>query len=307
MVNDTRAPVRLDRLTYFLAVAEAGGFTAAARRLGTGKAQVSQQVARLEAELGGALFQRTTRRVALTEAGQAFLARCGGPMVALREALDGFGDAPGQLAGPLRITAPPDFGSEVVAPLVAAFSAAHPLLAIELVTTAEVLDLVARRIDLAFRVGALRDSSLRALRLSRFEHWIVAAAPGTSGSRARLPRRAEDLAGAPLVALSGLPSPLRWAIARPGARPRAIRFRPAILADSPQAVQALVRCGAGLGILPDFSVAADVRDGRLVRVLPELTLPGGGVHLVHPDVRPVPAKVRAFVDFVRARLRRTAR
>ena len=152
--------LNLNRLGYFAAVVENGSFTRAAERLGIGKTVVSQHVARLERELGVSLLLRTTRRVQPTEAGRQLYARCKTILTEADTALAELSEVNAEPRGLLRITAPSDFGAFVVAPLATAFCDVHPKVSIDLVLSDQKLDLIARDIDLAVRVGWLEDSSL---------------------------------------------------------------------------------------------------------------------------------------------------
>jgi DNA-binding transcriptional LysR family regulator len=296
----TRArTVHLDRLTVFAAVADAGGFTAAAAVLGATKALVSQQIARLEAELGGALFIRTTRRVALTEAGERLLADCAPLLAELGAAVERFGQATTRPTGTLRVTTSPEYAANVLGPQLAEFARDHPELAVELIGTSDVLDLVAERIDLAVRIGWLRDSSLRATTLGEFAQCVVASPDYLV--RHAAPKRPEDLAHHRWVALDVLRSPLAWRFTAPGGREHKVRVRPTARGDSPQSVLGLVRGGAGISILAAFTVQEDLARGRLVELLDRWQLPTGGIYAVYPASARVPAKVRAVIDYLRAR------
>src|SRR4051812_25845545 len=163
-----RSSMNLNRLAYFAAVVDAGSFTRAAASLGITKAVVSQQVAKLEQEVGTTLLMRTTRRVQATEAGVLFYARC---VSILRDAEDALGElAQGRTEpkGLLRITAPYDYGTSVVVPLVAAFSRRYGDCKVELNLSDTMVDLVAENMDLAIRVGWLADSSMQARRIGSF-------------------------------------------------------------------------------------------------------------------------------------------
>src|SRR3954466_10801523 len=166
--------INLNRLAYFAAVVDAASFTRAADRLGITKTVVSQQVARLEQELKTSLLVRTTRRVEPTEAGRLLHARC---VMILREADNAFSELAqvnAEPRGTLRITAPNDFGSCIVAPVAAAFTARHAACSVELNLTDVKLDLIQNQIDLAIRVGWLDDSSLQARRIGSFRQLPVA-------------------------------------------------------------------------------------------------------------------------------------
>lgn len=287
----------LKRLAVFVAVAEGGGFTAAAARLGTTKAMVSAQVRQLEAELGVTLFTRTTRRVTLTEAGQQLQGECTPLLRELEAALDRVGDnGVGELRGTLRLTAAHDVLSGALSARLARFAALHPALHLDLVATDQVLDLVGEGIDVAIRGGWLRDSTLRAVRLDEFEQYVCAASSYLAAHG--IPRQPQELAEHRWVALTLLRAPLTWTFVRKGAQ-RTVRMQAAARANAPGTVQALVREGLGLSILASFAVEQDLAQGRLVRLLGDWTLPRAGIHAVYPATRHVPAKVRALVDFLR--------
>lgn len=293
--------IDLNALLTFAAVAEAGGFTAAADRLGTTKARVSLAVARLESELGTTLFSRTTRRVTLTEAGEALHARCV-PLLreaqgVLAEVAEGEGAA---LSGTLRITASVDHATQSLAAAVAAFSALHPRLQIDLRTSDRVVDLVGEGLDLGLRMGWLRDSSLRASRLGEFDQYLVTSPDYLA--RHPVPTRPEDLAAHTWVALTLLPTPLTWTFSRGDGERCTVRMNAPLRTDSAGTLRALLRHGAGISVLDQLSAEASIARGELVRLLPDWSLPRGGIYAVHPPGRHVPAKVRAFIDFYRARV-----
>lgn len=300
-MNEKRG--ELKRLAVFAAVAEGGGFTAAAGRLGSTKAMVSAQVRRLEAELGATLFVRTTRRVSLTEAGRQLFEESAPLLRELEAVLDrAGGGSGGALRGTLRLTVPGNYLAGGLAQRLARFAALHPQLQLDLVATDTVLDLVGEGFDLAIRGGWLPDSTLRAVRLGQFEQWVVAAPAYLA--RHGLPRAPQDLAGHRWVTLSLLRAPLTWTFTHRGGARRIVRMQPAARCNTPVAVQELVREGLGISALTDYMARADVEQGRLVRLLPGWTLPSGGIHAVYPSSRHVPAKVRALIDFLRQGLDR---
>ncbi|PWC56798.1 LysR family transcriptional regulator [Azospirillum sp. TSO22-1] len=295
-------PRNLNRLTYFAAVVETGSFTGAAERLGITKAVVSQQVARLEEDVSTTLLVRTTRKVEPTEAGRTFYQRCA---LVLREAEDAFEELAETAATPsglIRLTAPFDYGVSVVVPAITAFTRSFPACKADVVLADQSLDLVARNIDLAIRVGWLTDTSFQARRLGSFRQLLVAASvladrlAGLSGP--------EDIATLPFVANTALREPLNWQFSRNEIERRIVTTRAAISLDATFAVREAVREGAGLSVLPDYAVADDLASGRLVRVLPHWSLPSGGIHAVFPAARFRPTKVRIFVDMLAERERR---
>ncbi|MCW5650735.1 MAG: LysR family transcriptional regulator [Ramlibacter sp.] len=292
----------LNALRVLAAVADGGGITAGAELLGLSKARVSIEVSRLEALLGQNLFTRTTRRVALTEAGQALYAQAVPLLHALQEALAQAqsGQGAAMLTGTLRISAVADHTAQTLAPIVADFAALHPQLQIDLRSNDRVVDIVKDGIDVAIRMGWLRDSTLRATRLGEFEQHVVAAPAYLR--RHGSPEKPEDLAAHPWVALSVLPTPLTWKFTGPRGQPCTVRMTSRLRCDSATALRALLQAGAGIAIMDSLSAAPAVRDGSLVRLLPQWQLPRGGIHAVYAPGRHVQAKVRAFIDFYAKRL-----
>ena len=285
--------MNLNRLAYFAAVVDTGSFTRAAERLGITKAVVSQQVAQLERELRTTLLVRSTRRVQPTEAGRMFHARC---VMILREAEDAFDELAQAAAAPtgmLRITAPNDYGTATVVPVVTAFTAQYPACRVELTLSDETLDLVSGKIDMAIRVGWLSDSSLQARSIGSFRQLLVGS-PETADdiSDATTP---DDIAKLPFIANMALREPLLWQFSRGDLERQAVRMEAIIAIDATPAVLAAVRNGGGVSVLPDFVVADDLAAGRLIHVLPEWRLPSGGIYTVYPAARFRPPKVTAFV------------
>jgi DNA-binding transcriptional LysR family regulator len=296
----TSSSVNLNRLAAFAAVVESGSFTAAAEKLGLTKAMVSQHVSRLEAELGQSLLVRTTRKVTPTEAGIAFHADCARVLRDIEEAVARAGGASGIPAGTLRLTAAEDYGAAAVVPAIAAFVERFPALKVDFVATDQVVDLVEGGFDLAIRAGWLRSSSLHATQLGSFEQ-VVAAAPAYLRKHGT-PRRPEDLAGHRWIAFTQLRNALTWTFTSRSGASRSVRVAAPIGTNSSASLRAFMREGAGVSVLPDYMAAADLKSGKLVRLLPAWSLPQAGVHAVYPHARHAPAKVRAFVDFFRERL-----
>ena len=294
--------VNLNRLAIFLALVRAGSFTAAAEQLGITKAMVSQHLLRLERELGVTLIVRSTRRMALTEAGAVFHTDCVQLLEQAQTAIERMGDRRNTPTGTLRLTTSTDYGIAVIAPALADFRRLHPSLQVDLVINDQISDLIAERFDLAIRIGWLRDSSLRAARLGSFRQ-LVMASPAYLAEHG-MPRRPEDLATHPWIAMSALTAPLRWTFTRGTRTRRIVSMTQAMQANNAAAIRALVLSGAGISVLPDYLVQDDdIQAGRLQVLLAQYRLPEGGIHAVYPDPQP-PAKVRAFIDFMRDRIAR---
>lgn len=289
----------LRRLVYFVAVVETGSFTAAAERLGITKAVVSQQVARLEKEFRTSLLVRTTRKVQATEAGEAFYQRC---TLILHEAENAFSElaeVAAEPSGTLRLTAPFDYGVSVLVPAIVAFSQRYPNCKVDAVFNDQILDLMSGNTELAIRVGWLADSNLQARKIGTFRQLLVASP--TMYSQIKRLNTPEELAQLPFIANTALRDPLHWNFTRDGIEHRSVTMQASIFFDATLAVREAVREGAGISVLPDFAIEDDLAAEKLIQVLPQWTLPAGGIHAVFPSARFRPIKVRAFVDFLASR------
>lgn len=289
--------VNLNRLAYFAAVVDAGSFTRAAERLGITKTVVSQQVSKLEEELKTALLMRTTRRVEPTEAGRLLHARS---VIILRDAEDAIGEVARsntEPSGVLRVAAPNDYGASRIAPLAAAFSRRHSACQVELILSDTRTDLIANQIDLSIRVGWLDDSSLHARRIGAFRQFVVAAPDLAEVINARDPN---DLADVPFVANGALKEPLVWHFVKGDFERSTVRMHQRLSINTTPAVLTATLAGGGISVLPDFLVQPHLAEGRLVKILPEWSLPAGGIHVVYPTARFRPPKVTAFVAMLAA-------
>lgn len=294
--EQSEAP-ELEEIVAFLRVAETGSFTAAGERLGLPKSTVSRRVARLEAKLGVQLVHRTTRSLALTEAGNLFHEQASRALAALEEAAHVARAGRESPRGHLRLTAPYDVGAGSLAPLVAAFTRQHPEVTVEVILTDSTLDLVAEGIDLALRGAAvLPDSSLVGRKLASLEFWLVASPAylkqrGTPRSPAEL--RNHDLA---LLRANHGRGKLQLHLADGSSEELVVRA--AVSANGFGFLRAAALADGHLAMLPDIYAAPELRAGRLVRVLPAYTVGTGNMFLVHPAAKVLPAKARAFRDFL---------
>ncbi|WP_253951257.1 LysR family transcriptional regulator [Novosphingobium sp. SG751A] len=296
--------MNLNRLSYFAAVVDTGSFTRAAERLGITKAVVSQQVAQLEQDLQASLLVRTTRRVQPTDAGRMLHARCLRILHEAEEAVDELAQTVAEPTGVLRITAPNDYGTAVVVPVVSAFTARYPACQVELTLGDATQDLADGRIDMAIRVGWLPDSSLLARRIGTFQQLLVAG-PALSDRIAAV-QGPQDLAALPFIANLALRDPLAWTFSQGDSARQTVRLPARIAIDTTPGVLAAVLGGGGLSVLPDYLVADALASGQLHHVLPEWHLPSGGIHAVYPAARFRPRRVTAFVDMLVAASRTAA-
>lgn len=293
--------LNLQRLAIFVAVVDAGSFTAAAVALGQTKAAVSFNVKQLESELGVSLLVRSTRRLALTDAGERFYQRCLRLLQDAENVLDDVRRDHHGLSGVLRITTTPEYGAQVVVPALAAFSRLHPRLRIQHVSSSYHADLISERFDVAIRLGQLADSSHHAARLDSFAILPVASPEYLTrhpvGSLAQL-------AQAQWIAHSRLSSPLSWQVITP--ERQAVLFKvedtATLMGDSASALLAFALHGAGVALLPEWLVRPAIAEGKLCPLLADHQFPAQSIYALYPNTRHVPEKVRAFIDFLRVQI-----
>jgi DNA-binding transcriptional LysR family regulator len=293
----------LNEIACFVEVARRLSFARAAEQLGMHVSGVSRSVATLESRLGVRLLQRTTRQVGLTEAGRSHLARCEALLAELAEAESAASALGGALRGRLRVSIPSGFGLTHITPRIADFVAAHPQLSLDLHLSNRNVDLVEEGFDLAIRVGALRDSRLVARRLGDSRRILVGSADYLA--RRGEPRRPADLPAHACLVLEVGALAERWELQRRGAR-ESVRAGTQLRSNNALALLDACRAGAGITLLPQFIVAADLATARLLRVLPAWAAAEQGIFAIYPGNRFIPAKVRAFVEFVESRLRTAA-
>ncbi|HFK6081011.1 TPA: LysR substrate-binding domain-containing protein [Enterobacter cloacae] len=293
--------LNLQRTAMFVAVADAGSFTAAAESMGLTKAVVSFNIRQLEDELGVTLLLRSTRRLTLTEAGVLFHQRSVRLLQEAERLQDDVRANHAGLTGELRITTTPEYGSQVVVPLLAEFSQQHPELRVRHVSSSQHADLISERFDVAIRLGTLADSRYHAALISNFTILPVAA-PGWLANHPV--ESLEHLAQAEWIVHERLPSPLHWQVKDGDGNLVAFEIKkaPRLYADSAQALMAFAHAGCGVALLPEWLVRNALNSGDLVSLLPGYTFAQQGIYAVYPDAQHVPAKVRTFIDFMRARV-----
>ncbi|HEY8514587.1 MAG TPA: LysR family transcriptional regulator [Candidatus Binatia bacterium] len=292
----------IESMRTFAAVAQAGSFSAAARRLGISKALASKQVGMLERRLGACLFQRTTRAVTLTDAGRDALARCLDILAAVDDLENEAASAHGEVCGTLRVAGPPLLGEEVLAPAVASFVRRHPSVRVELALEERFVDVVGEGFDLAIRVGDLTDSGLVARRIGT-QRFVLCAARAYL-ARKGTPRRPEELAQHDCIVDLALSPTARWHVGgKRGAQ--VVAVRPRVRVSSARAVATLVRAGVGVGLVATSLVRDDLASGRVVQLLGEDAVYERDVWAIHPHPHrsQVPARVRAFLEHLSEALR----
>jgi DNA-binding transcriptional LysR family regulator len=294
----------LEGLAIFAKVVETRSFAGAAAELGLSKATVSKAITRLESRLGARLFNRTSRRFALTDTGR-MLAERAARMLAEGEAAES--DALAQSATPrglVRLAVPMSFGIGQIAPLLPDFLKAFPEVSIDLHLSDAVVDLIGEGFDAALRIAVLMDSSLIARRLCGVTRFTVAA-PAYLAQHGR-PSHPRDLEQHACFGYAYLPTPDVWRFTNRAGEEVSVRPSGPLRANNGEAVMPAVLSGLGIAVLPDFIVRDALADGRLEPILPEWSLALGGLYLLTPSAGPRPARVEALVDFLAQRLRRGA-
>lgn len=286
---------QLDRLRTFVAVAEHASFAQAARRLRLSPAAASHAVANLEKSLGVTLLRRTTRSVALTEHGTAYLLRCRHALDELDAAASELRGADAQPRGSLVVTAPVLFGRLHVLPVIAQMLRDHPGVDIRLVLVDRVVRVVEEGIDVAIRIAELADSGLHAVRVADVRRVLVAS-PSYLEARG-VPGDPADLTGHDVIAFEGTSPNNEWRFNASG-KP-AVRFTPRMVVND--AGTAIEACAAGLGItrVLSYQVAAHIAAGTLEPVLAQQSPPSVPVSLVYPTNRRRAPNVMAFIALAR--------
>lgn len=291
---------QLDDLGVFVRVVEHKSMSAAARRLGVPKSTVSRAIARLEDGLRVRLFQRTTRSLAPTEAGQALYVEILPHVEGLRAATSVLTTESEAPRGLLRVTAPNDLGTLLLADVVTRFCQRYPEVHIEVVLTPRTIDLVSEGIDLAIRAGVLRDSSLVAKKIAETDLRLFASP--TYLAKRGTPRAVADLAAHDAVLFRSKNGRARWTL-ECRAEKTSVDVRGGVSGDDFAFLVAATLAGAGIGLLPRFTAEAEVGAGHLVRVLPTHAAKAGAIYVVHASSKHVPRKVTAFRDFLVESLR----
>ncbi len=277
----------LDCIRAFVATAETGSFTAAADRLAISNRLTSKYVAELEQRLGTRLFQRTTRSVGLTPAGQDFYARAPSLLEELDALLASASDKASHISGHLRISAPMDFGSVYIKGMLGRFLSRHPGMSIDLQLDDRHVDLARHGVDIAFRIGEPDLQSLKVRRLG----WIgsvLVASPGYLSARPP-PQCPADLAGHDCVIDMNRRYPTRWTLSRDG-ESETVAVQGCFSVNSARIAAEFATDGHGIALCPGFAVTEELQDGRLVQVLPGYEKPKHSLNIDYTEGRIMPRR-----------------
>ncbi|MCV2870272.1 LysR family transcriptional regulator [Defluviimonas sp. WL0002] len=292
----------VEQLRAFVATAQAGSFTAAADQLGISNRLTSKYVAELEQRLGVRLFQRTTRKVGLTPAGEDLLARAPALLDELDDLLTGASEGSRGFTGVIRISAPVTFGETYVVGMLGRFAQQHPDLTLDLRLDDRFVDLAAEGIDLAFRVGRSEMLSIKTRKLGEVQTFLVASPQYLA--RSGTPRTPADLAGHAFIVDTNRRDPRRWPLWKDGAE-TVVTVEGRLLVNSVRAACALAAAGKGIAFAPKFAIRDDLAAGRLSTLLDGYTGSPSPVSAAYLEGRTLPRKIRALIDFAASDIRST--
>ena len=284
----------------FAAVADHGSFTAAAEALALSKATVSKAVGRLEQDLKTSLFHRTSRRLSLTESGTALLPHARRIFADGNAAEEAAHDEASVPSGLVRITAPMSFGLAHCAPVIAELMRDYPGLSVDLSLNDAHVDLIEDRFDIALRIAALPDSSLRARRLRDVRQYVVAAPSYLQASG--VPRHPTELTAHETILYSLRCERTSWRFLSKQGEEVTVDLDGRLRINNGEAMLPALCAGLGIAVLPDFIVAADMEKGRLVPILDDWRPPSVALHLVTPPGRIRPRRVEVTIDYLAKRL-----
>jgi DNA-binding transcriptional LysR family regulator len=286
-------------VSVFVRVAELGSFTKAADELGISKAAASKYVTRLEQRLSARLLHRTTRRLGLTEAGEALYARSRSALAELAEAENDVAQLTGKPRGLLRVTAPSYFGVTMLAPRLGEFHERCPDVGLDLDLSERIVDIVKERFDVAIRISAMPDSNLVATRLMPCPTALVASPAYLK--RRGTPTTPADLAAHEGIGYSIVKSPNVLSFRGPRGRAIAVTVQSSIRCNNDFFIKQLALDGLGLAFFPRFFVEGEIASGRLVQVLADYPGPELSLNALYETRRHLLPKVAAFLSFLKER------
>ncbi|MGI9248383.1 MAG: LysR substrate-binding domain-containing protein [Woeseiaceae bacterium] len=287
---------KFEDLQAFVAVVEAGSFTAAADRLNLAKSAVSRRVSALEGRLGVQLLRRTTRVLNLTETGSSFYEHGTRILADLEEAEAAVQQQHGELRGMLRVALPLSFGVRHMCKPIAAFSKMHPKVEFDLNLNDRRIDLIEEGVDVALRIGHLRDSSYIARRLFDV-HAVVCASPHYLNVHGE-PETPGELRNHRCLVYSNLLDPNKWSYKDKDDNEHTVEVKSVMSATSGDFLANAAAHGMGLVIQPTFIASESIRRGNLVPVLTDYDWPISPAYAIYPPTRHLSYRVRAFIDFL---------
>lgn len=294
---------RFRQISAFVAVVEENSFSAAARRLNSSPPAVTRLINELEARIGVRLLKRTTRQISLTESGARFLAEAQRILETLAEAEDMARGLHGEPNGVLKVTAPEVFGRRFVTPILCDYLSERESVHAEALFVDRTIDLIGEGMDVAFRIGELRDSSLTSTNVGTVRRVTIAGRNYVQQHGE--PETPEALAQHRVIHPSGVSAAPNWHYVR-GGRRRKARFKPTLSVNTAQAAIDAAIAGFGITRVLSFEVCDALAEGRVVEILKDYEDGEMPVQILHPEGRRATGKVRSFIDHAAPRLREQA-
>jgi len=291
----------LRRMIIFFHVVDARSFSGAARKLGIARSAVSRHISLLEKTIGVRLLNRTTRSLSLTEAGETYYRSCARIVAEVESAANRISQLQDEPRGTLKVAAPISLGSRIIAPSITDFTRRHSELNVELLLDDQVVDMVKEGIDVSVRIGWLHDSNLVARKLCDWPR-LMCASPDYIERKGR-PESPAQLVDHEWIIFTLLPTPFHWTFTTKN-RQESIQVKGRLKTNNADAVRSFLLEGAGVAALGKFLVVDDIKAGRLERLLPDYDCGSAGIYAVYQDRLYQQAKVRLFIDFIDAQLKR---
>lgn len=283
---------RLRRMEIFVSVVEAGQFTRAAQQLSLSKSTVSQAVSDLETYLGLQLFHRDSRSLQLTESGETYYADCQGVLSEINALEDHIRGENRGMSGLIRMTAPELYSSVILEPLLVKFMKMYPDISFDLLLSETPIDLVAQGVDVAFRLGQIKDSSLLTRKIGTMG-MVLCAAPEYLAEYGT-PQSLSDLKNHNCLKFSLLPG---WLFQENGTQ-FILPVSGRVQTSCANSIRGLACKGVGIGYLPKFIAQIDLDNGALVSILEERADVRFDVNLMRPANKHLPARIKIFIDFM---------
>ena len=288
----------LNDMLYFAEVVDRGGFAAAARALGLPKSRLSRRIAELETRLGVRLLHRTTRKLSLTEAGERCHRHCVGMREQAEAALAAVAMVQGEPRGTLRVACPVTLAQTTLGPVLPLFLARYPLVRVDMRVSNRVVDLVEEGVDVALRVRpTLEESGSLVVKNLGLTQALLVASPALLARQGR-PADVADLGRLDTVSMSATDGRGSWQLVGPDKQTHTFVHSPRCVADDLLTLKIAIVRGTGMGLLPDYMCRDELRDGRLVPVLPAWAPPPSIFHAVFPSRRGLAPTTRCFLDFL---------
>lgn len=291
-------PIDLNGLFYFAKVVEHQGFAPAGRAIGVPKSKLSRRVALLEEQLGVRLIQRSTRRFSVTALGEAYYAHCAAMLVEAEAAQRAIDQTRSEPSGLVRLTCPIALLQTRIGQMVADFMVENPKVTVHLDATNRAVDVIGEGVDLAIRVRPtpLQDSEL-VVRTLAIRIWCIVASPALLGRYGEIAGPA-DLARLPTLDLGPAQTVHTWHLEGPKGASTELQHVPRMVTDDMIMLRTAALAGAGVVSLPTMIVSDELRQGRLVKLIPDWAPKGGIVHAVYPSRRGLLPSVRALIDYL---------